>query len=379
MVDKILLMIRLSHNCDLIVGLVFIWKRLIKQNIIFQVHQPLVINLVKTKMEPRIKERFDTDILHAIAARYSTNKDSLCTLPGFMNLIYQCQIGNTQYILRISHSSRRNVNLIQAECNWITYLHENGLSVAYPVLSENNQFVETFIDNNGEYFLATLFIKALGNHPAKPDLNTLFFKNYGRTIGKMHSLSKKYAPVNEVVRRPTWDDQIMLDVARNISKSDEKILEKFNQLYKHLKTLPEDKNSFGLIHQDPHTGNLFVDNKGQITLFDFDDCTYSWFINDIALVLFYVSMSSDKPESFIPEFFRHFYDGYLQENELSSDWFSEIHYFLKLRELDIYSLIYNNYDGQIASSQWAAHFMNNRKFRIEQDIPYIDFDFKKIV
>ena len=36
--------------------------------------------------------------------------------------------------------------------------------------------------------------------------------------------------------------------------------------------------------------NFFVDEAGQITLFDFDDCAHNWFINDVAIVLFYICL-----------------------------------------------------------------------------------------
>ncbi len=44
-----------------------------------------------------------------------------------------------------------------------------------------------------------------------------------------------------------------------------------------------------MIHQDAHTGNLFVDDDYTMTLFDFDDCVYGHFIYDIAMVLFYIA------------------------------------------------------------------------------------------
>jgi amicoumacin kinase len=331
-------------------------------------------------MKPDIKARFNNSALRTLAGRYKIVNDSLCALSGFMNILYHCQIGNTQYVLRISHSSRRNEHSIGAECNWITYLHENNLSVAYPVRSVNNKFVESLSDDKGEYYLATLFAKAPGKHPTRSDFNISFFENYGRLLGKMHSLTKKHTPLNQMCKRPLWDDCIMLDVARNIPQSEEKVFERFTHLYNYLKVLPTDNNSFGLIHQDPHTGNLFIDNKGRITLFDFDDCAYSWFIEDISMVLFYAAlMESDNPEPFITELLKYFFNGYSQENEINTKWFNEVQFFLKLREMDIYSLIHKNYDGKIASSQWAMNFMRDRRVRIEQNVPFIDLDFETII
>jgi Ser/Thr protein kinase RdoA (MazF antagonist) len=368
-----------SYNLDKIQSLKWRGMKTVNQDRRKQKNITVAFRLKTPNMASKAR-RFNDNILHTLAGRYNIKLESLCAIPGFMNILYQCQSGNTPYILRISHSTRRNEQLIRAECDWITYLYENGLPVAYPVLSENNQLVESLIDNKGDYFLATLFTKAHGKHPTKTDFNISFYKKYGQLLGKMHALTKNYIPSNKLSTRPPWNNKMMLDVARNIPQSEEIVFERFTHLYKYLNNLPKDNNSFGLIHQDPHTGNLFIDNKGRITIFDFDDCTYSWFINDISLVLFYAAMwVLDKPETFIADFLKHFYDGYSQENEISTNWFKEIQYFLKLRELDIYSLIYKNYDGKIASSQWAMNFMKERKFRIENNVPYLDLNFEAII
>jgi hypothetical protein len=39
-----------------------------------------------------------------------------------------------------------------------------------------------------------------------------------------------------------------------------------------------------LVHSDLNPTNFHV-NDGQLTLFDFDDCTYNWLINEIAIAL----------------------------------------------------------------------------------------------
>ena len=60
-----------------------------------------------------------------------------------------------------------------------------------------------------------------------------------------------------------------------------------------------------------------MDEAGTLTLFDFDDCVYSWFINDIAIVLFYISMDAEElgfpsAAAFTQEFMTHFLRGYRQ-------------------------------------------------------------------
>jgi Ser/Thr protein kinase RdoA (MazF antagonist) len=113
---------------------------------------------------------------------------------------------------------------------------------------------------------------------------------------------------------------------------------------------------------------------GRITLFDFDDCTYSWLINDIAIVLFYIVMGAEDQAAFTKDFMTHFLSGYRAENHLEEKWLIEIPSFLKLREIDLYAVIHRSFDVDNIDHPWVAMFMNNRKERIENDVPFIDFD-----
>src|SRR6185503_18451404 len=102
--------------------------------------------------------------------------------------------------------------------------------------------------------------------------------------------------------------------------------------------------SYGLIHQDAHQNNFFIDSDETITLFDFDDCVYSWFSNDLAIVLFYISMDAEElgfpsAAAFTQEFMPHFLRGYRRAYTLDLRWLKEIPVFLKLRELELYAVV----------------------------------------
>ena len=59
--------------------------------------------------------------------------------------------------------------------------------------------------------------------------------------------------------------------------------QKYDQLLAELHTLPQDADSYGLIHFDFNDGNFTVDyDNGDITVFDFDDSCYFWFMFDLA-------------------------------------------------------------------------------------------------
>jgi Ser/Thr protein kinase RdoA (MazF antagonist) len=155
-------------------------------------------------------------------------------------------------------------------------------------------------------------------------------------------------------------------------------LEKYLKLKSHLDNLPKSRESYGLVHQDAHAGNVFVDDKGGITLFDFDDCTYSWFINDISIVLFYIVMGVEHQAAFTKEFMTHFLRGYWAENHLEEEWLKEIPSFLNLREIDLYAVIHRSFNVDNIDHPRVAMFMKDRKTRIENDVPYLNFDFSSL-
>ena len=299
-------------------------------------------------------------------------------MDGFESFIYEFDRHEASFVLRIGHSLRRSENLIRGEVDWINYLSQGGASVAKAILTVDGELVAPIPDSHGGHFLATAFEKADGKPPGNEEWGESLYKRYGRLLGKMHALAKTYVPTDLAWRRPEWDDPEMLYIESWLPDSEFLVLDRYRTLKSHLDNLPKSRDSYGLIHQDAHAGNLFVDDKGRITLFDFDDCTYSWLINDIAIVLFYIAMGAKDQAAFTKKFMTHFLTGYRAENHIEGELLKEIPSFLKLREIDLYAVIHRSFDVDNIDDPWVANFMRNRKERIENEIPFIDFDFASL-
>ena len=329
-------------------------------------------------MERRIKDRYNDTILQEAMRRYDIVPDRIRLLDGFESFMYEFERGQAAYILRIGHSLRRSIPMIQGEVNWINYLAAGGVPAARAILSENGKLVELIDDGQGEHFLATAFVKARGGHPKRAEWTPRFYEAYGAMMGRMHALSKRYEP-DPSTWRPQWDDPTMMYADLFLPPSEASALEKYRALVQHLRALPKGADSYGLIHQDAHTGNLFVDDAGNITLFDFDDCVYGPFIYDIAMTLFYVvpfdpSGASSVTGEFMPPFLR----GYQRENQFKADWLGQLPHWLKLREIDLYAAIYRSFDVNNLDDPWVVSYMDGRKQRIESDVRFIDFDFESL-
>ena len=329
-------------------------------------------------MEAEIKQRFTAKILDTIAQSFQISADQLVELDGFESFIYSFESQKKPLILRVSHSLRRSEALIRGEVDWINYLVRGGVHAASVIPSQRGHLVEAVEDGFGESFLATVFERVPGKPAWEVGWSYPLYQTLGQTLGRMHRLTQGYQPSDPKAERPPWDHPSMLMDVNWLPVGETLIAEKYQQIVEWCRGLTKDPDEYGLIHFDAHAGNYFVDQKGQIHLFDFDDCHYSWFSNDIAIVLFYMVMGAEEPAAFTVNFLRQFIHGYQRENRFKADWLAQIPYFLKMREIDLYGVIHRSFDVERLDDPWCIHYMKNRKQKIEHDIPYIDLDFKSL-
>jgi Ser/Thr protein kinase RdoA (MazF antagonist) len=329
-------------------------------------------------MDPKIVARFNDTILAAARQRYNIPADKIQLLDGFESFIYEFNRPDGDYILRIGHSARRSPDLIHGEVDWINYLSDRAVTVARAVLSASGNLVEPVEDGYGDEFLCTAFVKARGGIAGREQINDRLFLNYGRLLGRMHALAKTYTPSNPAWKRYAWDGPENNTPDRQLPATEVVIRQKYQAVFDHLCALPCEQDGYGMIHQDAHTGNLFVDENYSLTLFDFDDCVYGHFIYDIAMVLFYIAgWGGDDIPGFIGRFMPVFLQGYREHNRLDPCWLPEIPRFLKLREIDLFAAILFTM-GETPEDAWCARYMKGRRAKIENDVPFIDFNWESL-
>lgn len=327
-------------------------------------------------MHQDIRDRYSETILKETLNRFGIDPATLQPLDGFESYIYAFSRDGGDYILRVGHTLRNSEAFVRGEVDWINYLVEGGVSASRAVPSQAGKLVESIDDGRGGAFLATVFTRAPGGPPQRSMLNGQLYENYGRLLGRIHRLSKDYIPRDPLGTRPLWNDPRIFDVERFLPPSETGSLQRAAELRAWLDTLPRDRDSFGLIHEDAHMGNFFVDQDGTITLFDFDDCNYGWYANDIAIVLFYRVTNHPEPAQLTAEFMPPFLSGYAKENRLDPSWLAAIPSFLKLRELGLYAVLHRSFPGlQEIDSPWINDFLAGRQKNIETGAPYVDFDF----
>lgn len=323
-------------------------------------------------MESFVKDLFNDEILNKVLVDFGI--DCKCQHHGLQSFTYEFEYMRQPLMLRITHCSHRNLNEIKGELEWIEYLHRNGVPVSRAVQLKRRDLIETIIANESKFYVV-VFEKAKGEHIKSTEWTPRLFEKWGKLVGRMHTLSKKYSPSSPQIRRTVWYEEDNYNVEKFIPADQHVLKEKFCHIIEKIKIFPKSDSSFGLIHADLNAKNFFL-NGNEITFFDFDGSIYSWFIHDIAIVLICTLQFDhivDDRFAFAHQFIQSFCKGYYSENYLDPYWFEKLPDFLKLEEFGEYNLTYRSYDINNLESP-RKEFMAGRKEKLENDIPYIGLD-----
>lgn len=326
-------------------------------------------------MEQQIKELMNDQILENAAKFFGIALSDLKYIGGFQNFVYEYVKKDKAYILRITHSSHRDSNSVGGEIEWVQYLYHNGVSVSKPIVSKADRYVEV-IELENSYFIITSFEKASGKKIFYPECmnNDSLSEMCGEITGQIHELSRTYVPSRKEFIRHNWTENSYLkDMKKFIPSRQDRVFESFEQLTSQINSLNKDK--YGLIHGDINVGNFFVDHD-KITLFDFDECQYSWYVEDIAIQIFYmvyVVLNDSIPErnKQARRFLEYFLRGYERHTGIDNESLNHLSLFLRLRELIVYIGMYRSFDLSNLNN-WTSTYINESQERLERGVPIVE-------
>ena len=124
----------------------------------------------------------------------------------------------------------------------------------------------------------------------------------------------------------------------------------------------EGRDRFGLIHADMRLANLLVDGAG-VTLIDFDDCGFSWFLYDFAAAISFFEDSSK-----IPELQRRWLGGYEGIRPLTPEDRAMIDAMVLLRRMALLAWIGSHHETDLAK----AHAERFAAVTAQLAAPYLD-------
>lgn len=328
-------------------------------------------------MEKSVSRLLTIEIIREAMRLFGAAPDACRLISDVENFVYECSRKDGPFILRITHSSHRGLNQILGELDWMRYLSDHDVVVAQPIPSGQGKFVEN-IDLGDSSFYVTAFEKIVGENIIDSNACTPeMYQRWGRTMGRMHQLAKTYLPKEPAIRRAGWSEDDILAHITQYLKGQTQVLGKIQAMLAWMAGLHQDTDSYGLIHADLTDVNYFV-NDGRITVFDFDDCIYHWFVYDIAVVLYenlewlpQLGMDRDDFGSF---FWKHFYAGYAVENKLDAYWLDQIPAFMKFHEMYLYGVFHKKWDLDKLTEK-RKNTLQTYQFDIENDVRSLNIRF----
>ena len=317
-------------------------------------------------------------------------------LEGSHSYVYDYSSNNSPIILKITHSSHRQVRLILGELDFTNYLAHNGMNVSRAIPSLGGNLVETLEADSG-YFLATAYEKAPGALVDWRDWTHELFGQWGALIGRMHALTKTYEPSNESIRRRHWLENRDWHLETSVPESSIEFRRHGQRIKDWLMSLPMDRDSYGLIHSDLHQWNMLHDGR-DLWPIDFDNLHYDWFLSDFTTVIINVVICQarhyqrgeydhwtggrkmDSPE-FLDYFMDLFLSGYSQMNALDPIWLRRLPRFLSRHYFTFYvDALRDPEFTHLPEEQQAAEFPWRTLIQMENEIRHgfwEQFDFSK--
>ena len=267
--------------------------------------------------------------------RYGVAPEDLNFAGGMENAVHSYQRDGQTIFLRFGHSSHMTFDLVTAEIDWVVYLIENGIPAVRPVKSERGSYVEK-IGKGRDSYNVVAFKKAEGNQLDFGDPKSwkdAVVRDWGKTIGKMHSVTKDYKAKS--ARRYQFHPELDLSLIKGESR---KVIDRVRDLFQRMHELPKKREAYGLVHSDIHVGNFFVKDDRIAAILDFDRACYKWFISEIAVALYYplyvTTLRNDSrgQKEFASRFLPVFLEGYTSENSLDLNWFEHLDMFMQVRD-----------------------------------------------
>ncbi len=260
---------------------------------------------------------------YALAKRALENwefdKESLDKLLSYFrissNAIYPFYQNGTLCFLRLAPTEEKLEKNVFGELEFIQYLNANGYAALKPVKSKCGSVVLKLVTEWGTYY-ATVFKKVDGKQIEQTDYSNEIMYEYGRALGKLHSLSSAFVP-----KVKKWAHSEVLEwIKQTVGECNAPpfVLAEVEAVKAELSSLAVNTGCYGLVHYDFEPDNVFYDESTKTcAVIDFDDGMYHWYSLDIEQV--FDSLSSELDGEKLEKAKVEFIKGYETEHIYSEE------------------------------------------------------------
>ncbi len=306
------------------------------------------------------------------------------------NFIYKIADESGEKILRITSDKHRTRSQISSELEWIEYLKANGILACSAIINTANGDEISSFETTTDILHCVLFEKARGIPIDISMLNDELYFLHGALVGKVHRLAHQCS--GEITaNRFNWQDNRLFnnDIHDFIPVGiKENIVDIAHQLIAEALELPITITTYGMIHFDLHYDNFFQ-HGNDLWIFDFDNCSNGYYINDIAKALWssvftYHRKSEYLNKSPFQEFtltgkileriWTPFWKGYSSENTIEDNWFEQLPLFFEIIHLKEFV---HHYRHKVPyRNEELKYIFTIEQKQIEERIVPVAFNFK---
>lgn len=278
---------------------------------------------------------------------------------------YRIERENCRAYLKLYPYGWRSRDEIQGEVDLLMFLRQQNIRVSIPIRNNAGTFIEKIDAPEGTRY-AILFSEAEGTQPR---FNLDNSRRYGVLAATIHdatdtlpdSVRRPHLSLEQLAREPLKQIQPILTHRKRDLTYLARVSEELADAVRSL--LPEPALQFGLCHGDLTFGNLRRDDKGRLTLFDFDCSGYGWRAYDVAVFLW--SRGSDfnrRANANRVKQWNAFLDGYHTVRSLSSTELQAVNLFVPLRQIWQLGVRSNQLPHVGSRAMYEARFKMHLKF-----------------
>lgn len=196
-------------------------------------------------------------------------------------------------VVRLQRPGYVTEDNVRSELEWIEALsHESGVTTPAPIRGIDGQLVQVITASEGSRWTAVAFEHVHGSVLEEHDDPTVHFAEIGRVSGILHEHSRRWVPPRGFTRFAwTLDDMVGAQARWGswanapVSRPEAELLARAQDVaVSSLSSFEANTQTWGLIHSDLRPSNIMV-SSGELTVIDFDDAGYSWYLYDFASAL----------------------------------------------------------------------------------------------
>ncbi|HWR76699.1 MAG TPA: phosphotransferase [Thiobacillus sp.] len=280
---------------------------------------------------------------------------------------YLIESKNKKFILRIYRNNWRSGEEIGFELDLLRFLGNKAALVAFPLGTKIGE-LSFFIDSPEGKRSAALFNYADGHAPGN-EISIEEGALLGNSVANIHRLTDAF---HTNYTRPILDIPHLLD--ESIIAIEPFVNTEFltylktlqNKLHHAIPSIIKEQGIYGICIGDVNPTNFHVNEKKQLTLFDFDQCGYGYRAFEIGK--FISSIHTLKTKNDIA---KSFMDGYQQVRQLSREEVYVIPYFEMISVIWVMAINVNNVE--LIGHKWLEKPFWDRKLSILKELDSVVF------